>query len=580
MNKQYIFLLLSVALFLVGCKKDLDMPPKDRLDANVFFNTETDLEVYTNGFYEQLPATTVYDAAYGESSDDIVPLIVPDRIRGTRLVPVRRGTGGWTWSNLRTINYFLQNYEKCPDEDAKRKYGGIARFFRAYFYYDKVKTFGDVPWYSEVLEAGDEDLYKPRDSRKLVMDSVLADIDYAVANIPAEVKLNRITKYTALALKARICLFEGTFRKYHGLGDHEKFLNEAVESSEELINSGAYKLFTTGGANTSYRELFARNDQTTVETILARDYSKDIVRHTLSFLMTSPTSGSFGITKDAINSYLMKDGSRFTDIPGYDTLGFYEEMQNRDPRLVQTTAGPNFTVYGSTTPEPVTLNITTTGYRVIKALADRSQWNSTSSYNDIILFRFAETLLIYAEAKAELGTLTQADLDLSVNKLRDRAGMPHMDLGAANADPDSYLADMYPNVNNGSNKGVILEIRRERRLELFNEGFRWDDLMRWKEGKKLEKPMVGIYFPRLGAYDFNKDGKADVFLHEGSTSGAPSGITSFINIKQRPLTGATSGNLNPFRIAVTFNEAKDYYYPVPQEDITLNKNLVQNPGWQ
>ncbi len=579
MNKQNIFLLLSIAVFLGACKKDLDMPPKDRLDANVFFNTETDLEVYTNGFYEQLPGTTVYDAAYGESSDDIVPLIVPDRIRGTRLVPVRRGTGGWTWSNLRSINYFLQNYQKCPDEAAKAKYGGIARFFRAFFYYDKVKTFGDVPWYNKVLEAGDEDLYKGRDSRKLVMDSVLADINFAVENIPAEIKLNRITKYTALALKARICLFEGTFRKYHALGDHDKFLNEAVAASEELINSGAYKLFTTGGANSSYRELFARNDQTTVETILARDYHKDLARHTMSFLMTSPTSGSFGITKDVINSYLMKDGSRFTDIPGYDTLSFYAEMQNRDPRLVQTTAGPNFAVYGATTPEPVTLNITTTGYRVIKALADRSQWNASSAYNDIILFRFAEALLIYAEAKAELGTLTQADLDLSVNKLRDRVGMPHMDMAAANASPDPYLLEMYPNVDKGANSGVILEIRRERRLELFNEGFRWDDLMRWKEGKKLEKPMVGIYFPRLGAYDFNNDGKADVYVHNGSTAGAPAGITSFINIKQRPLTGATSGNLNPFRIAVTFDETKDYYYPIPQEDITLNKNLTQNPGW-
>ena len=579
MKKLFIIPVLSSLLLLIGCKKDLNTPPKDRLDANVFFNTATDLEVYTNGFYEFLPGTTVYDAAYGESSDDIVPLIVPDRVKGTRLVPVGRGTGNWTWSNLRSINFFLQNYQKCPDEAAKLKYGGIARFFRAYFYYDKVKTFGDVPWYSKVLEAGDEDLYKARDSRKIVMDSVLEDINYAVQNIPAEVQLNRITKYTALILKARICLFEGTFRKYHNLGDHEKFLNEAVAASGELINSGVYKIFTTGGAASSYRELFARNVQTPVETILARDYEKDLLRHTLAYLMTSPTAGSFGITKDVINSYLMKDGSRFTDIPGYETIGYLEEMQNRDPRLTQTTAGPNFSVYGSAVAEPVSLNATTTGYRVIKALPDRSQWNSSSSYNDIILFRFAEALLIFAEAKAELGTLTQADIDVSINKLRDRVAMPHLDMIAANASPDPYLLAMYPNVDNGANQGVILEIRRERRLELFNEGFRWDDLMRWKEGKKLEKPMLGIYFPGLGAYDFTNDGKADVYVHDGSTAGAPAGITSFINTKQRPLTNGTSGNLNPFRIAVTFDESKDYYYPIPQEDITLNKKLVQNPNW-
>jgi starch-binding outer membrane protein, SusD/RagB family len=581
MNKLKIITISSLTiLFFSGCKKDfLDTPPKDKLDANIFFNTATDLEVYTNGFYEMLPTTTVYDAAYGESSDDIVPLITPDRVKGTRQVPVGRGSGGWSWSNLRTINFFLQNYNKCTDEDAKLKYGGIARFFRAYFYYDKVKTFGDVPWYSKVLEAGDEDLYKARDSRKLVMDSVLADIDYAVQNIPREVQLNRITKYTALALKARICLFEGTFRKYHNLGDHEKFLNEAVSATEELMNLGAYKLFTTGGINASYRELFARNEQTPVETILARDYNRDLVRHGLAYLMTSPTAGSFGISKDVINSYLMKDGSRFTDIPGYETMEFYDEMQNRDPRLQQTTAGPNFTVYGTTVSEPVILNATTTGYRVIKALPDRSQWGSSSSYNDIILFRYAETLLIYAEAKAELGSLTQDDLDLSVNKIRDRVGMPHLDLVAANASPDPYLSAMYPNVNSGANKGVTLEIRRERRLELFNEGFRWDDLMRWKEGKKVEQPMVGIYFSKLGAFDFNNDGKADVYVHDGNTSGAPAGISSFINVKQRPLTNGTSGNLNPFRITVTFDESRDYYYPIPMEDLTLNKNLVQNPNW-
>lgn len=581
MNKQYSSLILAIAgLLFCACKKDyLDQPPKDKLDANLFFNTATDLQVYTNGFYSMLPTSQLYDASYGESSDDVLPLIVTDRIKGTRVVPVARGTGGWSWTNLRSINYFLQNYQKCQDENAKLKYGGIARFFRAYFYYDKVKTFGDVPWYNKVLEAGDKELYRPRDSRKLVMDSVLADIDYAIENIPAAVKINEITKYTALALKARICLFEGTFRKYHNLGDYEKFLTEAVAASEQLMNSGAYHLFTTGGPNASYRELFARNDQTPDETILARDFNPSFSHHSLGYYMTSPTAGSWGLTKDAVNSYLMTDGTAFTARPGYDTLGYWDEMQNRDPRLTQTTAGPDFKVYGSTVSEPVNLNATTTGYRVIKALPARDQWGSNSSYFDIIIFRYAETLLIYAEAKAELGTLTQADLDISINKIRDRVAMPHLQLDAANAAPDPYLSDMYPNVNSGPNKGVILELRRERRVELMNEGFRWDDLMRWKEGKKLERPMVGIYFPGLGAYDFTGDGKADVYVHNGSTAGAPAGVTSFINIKQRPLTNGTSGNMNPFRVPVIFDETKDYYYPIPSEDITLNSKIEQNPGW-
>jgi SusD family. len=570
-----------VIVSLAACKKSnlLDKSAKDKIEAENFFNTATDLQVYTNSFYDMLPTTAVYTE--DAESDNIIPLVVSDRVKGARIVPASNSNTKWTWENLRSINFFLEHYQKCPDEDAKKKYGGIARFFRAYFYYDKVKTYGDVPFYNKVLSANDEDLYKPRDSRKLVMDSVLADINFAIANIPQEVQLNTITKYTALLLKARICLFEGTFRKYHSLGDHEKFLNEAAAAAEELINSNAYKLFTTGGVNASYRELFARNDQDATETILARDYNPTFGRHSISYMLVAPTAGVYGIPKDMINSYLMKDGSRFTDQPGYDTKTFYEEMQNRDPRLIQTTAGPDFAAYKETTREPVNLSITTTGYRVIKALASRDQWGSINSYNDIIIFRYAEALLVFAEAKAELGTLTQADLDKSINKLRDRVGMPHLDLATANANPDPYLASWYPNIDNGANKGVLLEIRRERRIELFHEGLRWDDLMRWKEGKKLEKPMVGIYFPGLGAYDFNNDGKADVYLHNGDASGAPAGTSSVINVNQKRLTNGTSGNFNPlFSTPRIFNEERDYYYPIPTEDLTLNPQLDQNPNWK
>ena len=241
---------------------------------------------------------------------------------------------------------------------------------------------------------------------------------------------------------------------------------------------------------------------------------------------------------------------------------------------------------GETKNEPVILNLTTTGYRLIKALPNRAQWASGASVFDIILFRYAEALLVFAEAKAELGTLTQSDLDQSINKLRTRAGMPPLNLANANSNPDPFLVDMYPHVGT-ANRGVILEIRRERRIELFNEGQRWDDLMRWKEGTKLTKPMVGVYFSGLGAHDWTGDGQADVFLHSGSTAGAPSSVTSMINIKQRtlrdPITGqqkANAGNLDPFPQNGIFEEGRDYFSPIPLEDLVLNKNLVQNPGWE
>lgn len=584
-----ILILILLTTLTIGCSDDyLIENPKDSVAAEEFFNSPNDLKSATNDLYAILPGKSVY--IDDSNSDNILAETISSRIKGNRDVPTSKGSGGWSWGYLRRINYILENYDKVDDEDAKEKYSGITKFFRAYFYLDKVQQFGDVPWYNKVLDANDEDeLYKARDSREMVMDSVLSDINYAVDNIPAEKKLFEITKYTALILKARIGLFEGTYRKYHGIGGGEKFLKAGASAAKDLIDSGAFSLYTADGPEESYRRLFDMEDQAGPETILAVKYNTSNRTHDLGYRMTSSTLGAWGFTKDLINSYLMKDGTPFTDQSGYKTMEFYEEMQDRDPRLTQTTAGPNFTVKGENSPEPVVLNLTRTGYRVIKALPPKSQWGSGASTNDIILFRYAEALLVYAEAKAELGTITQADLDMSVNKLRDRVQMPHMKLAEANANPDSYQESLYPNVDKGSNEGVILEIRRERRIELVNEGFRWYDLMRWKEGKKVEQPMVGIYFSGLGAYDFTGNGEPDVYIYKGDDSGAPDGVSSksMININSTPLydpltgqDGGTSGNLDPFPERGSFEEPKDYLKPLPKEDLQLNKNLEQNPGWE
>lgn len=574
-NKVFLFVLFAINM---SCDKDyLDTPPDHLIEGADFFKTEDQLKSYVNGFYNMLPGQSVYEN--DASSDNIIPLLVADRVRGTRLVPTASGSGGWSWDNLRTINYFLDNSNNVNDSELELKYNAYAKFFRALFYYDKVKLFGDVPWYENVLNADDEGLFKPRDSRKLVMDNVLNDINNAIEYLPNEVKLNEITKHTALILKARICLFEGTFRKYHNLGDHERFLNEAVNASEELINSGVYALYNNGDANSSYRELFDMYNQITTETILARDFNTDFITHNIGNLATSPTNGSFGAPKDLINTYLLMDGSRFTDLPNYDTMEYYEEMQNRDPRLIQTIAGPGYTAYLEDSPEIVDIKATTTGYRVIKTISSKDQWSNKSSYNDIVIFRYAEALLVFAEAKAELGTISQTDLDRSINKLRDRVGMPHLIMSNANANPDAYMEAMYANVESGMNKGVILEIRRERRIELFMEGLRWDDLMRWKAGKKLEQPFLGLYFDGLGSYDFNGDGSVDVYLHNGNSSGAPSGTPNIINVNERRLTNGTSGNFIPFNQQVKFDEDKDYLYPIPSEELLLNSNLKQNPKW-
>src|SRR5699024_7959346 len=169
------------------------------------------------------------------------------------------------------------------------------------------------------------------------------------------------------------------------------------------------------------------------------------------------------------------------------------------------------------------------------------------------MIRYAEALLIYGEAKAELGILTQSDLDKSINKLRDRVDMPHLDMAYANANPDSYQENLYPNVDQGPNKGIILEIRRERRIEMVNEGLRWGDLMRWKECKIIEWTSLVIYFTFLGAYNYDNDGMHEVYVKDGDDSGPPDAVNSKIDIDARPLrdpingvSGGTSGNPVPF----------------------------------
>jgi hypothetical protein len=304
-----------------------------------------------------------------------------------------------------------------------------------------------------------------------------------------------------------------------------------------------------------------------------------------------PTQGCPGLTKKFVDSYLMKDGSRFTDKEGWATMQFVEQMSDRDPRLAASTVTPGYIRLGATTVSAPDLGCSSTGYQLVKWVMDETlpQVNRVDmSYNDIPVYRIAEMYLIYAEAKAELGTLTQGDLDVSVNLLRDRVGMPHMDMAAANANPDWYLKSEeygYRNVS-GSNEGVILEIRRERAIELFQVGFRWDDLMRWKEGLCINQDMHGQYFPGLGEYDLTGDKKADIVIYEGKKPADKAGVAAFeVGVLTGVmLTDGTQGYINPQpqenpANAHVFDESRDYLYGIPTTERSLNPNLTQNPNW-
>ena len=579
--KKSILLMAVASLFAVSC--DLDKLPLANLSPDSFFSTRNELDAFANNFYTNFPGSSVFE----EESDLIIKNSRSDWMRDGRSVP--GSGGGWTWTALRDFNTLIEMSSNCTDENVRDEYIGVARFFRAWFYFEKVKRFGDVPWYDRQLGSSDKDLYKPRDSRELVMSHVVEDLDFAIAHLPVKHSVYKVTKWTALALKSRACLFEGTFRKYHGfkLDGHtaEWYLEQAAAAGEEFISTSGYSVYAGGGVENSYRDLFASEDAIGTEIILARDYDKNLsIKHNGTYY-TLGNYGNPGMTRKMFCSYLMKDGSRFTDKDGWKIMSFVDEVKNRDPRLSQSIRTPGYKRIGSDKVEAPDFGHTETGYMITKYMqgADLGVDLYGASYNDLPLFRSAEVYLNFAEAKAELGTLTQADLDKSIKLLRDRVGMPNIDLAVANASPDPYLMAEdtgYPNVT-GANAGVILEIRRERTVELFDENFRFYDLIRWKNGQAITHKFLGMYFPAPGAYDLDGNGTLDVcFYTDSAPSGLPANVVKFKIGERIFFTEGDHGyvDVTP-NLPGVWNENRDYFYPIPTDELALNPNLVQNPGW-
>ena len=593
--KKNIILYSFIALLsgTAGCSDMLDEYPLDAISPETYYNNADELRSATNQFYGMFPGAA---SGYTESADVVCIFNLPAEVQGIRTVPT--SGGGWNWEYLRAVNFYLSHSVRCDDVDAREHFDGIARFFRAYFYFEKVKRFGEVPWFDRELSSTDPELFRPRDRRDFIMDKILDDLTYAIDNISDKKDLYNVTHWTALALKSRICLFEGTFRKYHGVPGYEKFLNECATASKLFIDNAPYAIYQTGAQ--PYRDLFSSMNAIEEEVILARDYDRSQnVMHEANANTLSPTYGRPGMNKKIVNSYLMTNGDRFTDQPGYETMQYYDEMQNRDPRLTQTVVGPGYMRINSDAVSSPNFGASTTGYQITKWVTDASGDGYLGSSNDYILFRAAEVYLNYAEAKAELGTLTQEDLEISIKKIRDRVSMPNIDMDAANANPDPYLCALesgYQNVT-GPNKGVILEIRRERTIELLLEGFRYYDIIRWKEGKVFEQPYKGMYFP--GLTQGSGDNRYDVFDMNDGTVGDKEKVDICIYTGKKPsvknirkfyklgdefvLTDGDKGNIICHDIEKEprqWREDRDYLYPIPtQERLLSNGTLSQNPNW-
>lgn len=588
-------LYIVAALLITGCSKQINtgnnQQPFDNLSSAIVFSSENNMQLYVNSFYKILPKAN--DIVRGDNiADNIARIAIPEY-----LVPSAydsKNSGGWNWQNLRNVNYFIVNAPKAAstagvDQEVVNHYLGIAKFFRAWIYFDKVKRFGDVPWYSKPLDPSDEDLlYKPRDARQTIMDSVLSDLNFACQNIKQtkDRTCSQITKWVALAFKSRVCLFEGSFRKYHSelnlQSSSEKWFSEAVNASREIIESGEYLIHTnSSNARLSYRDLFVNQsgNPPVDEAILSANCSSTLsIFNDANWYYVSSTYGAcLNLTKTFVNTYLNIDGTRFTDNANYNSLPFQQEVKNRDLRLQQTIRMGDYKRSDGSAAPP-NFSYSSTGYHPIKYTLDSKVTDGVArNDNSIPILRYAEVLLNYAEAKAELGQFTEDDWNKTIKPLRQRAGIQNTSFPVT---ADGYLtATYFPEISDPG----LLEIRRERSIELVLEGFRFDDLLRWKKGDLLEKPWEGLYVPAINvAYDLNEDGANDVaFVSELPANKEP-GVVYVIVVNNNTirLSENTKGNLL-WRSDET-KEWKDYkyYYPIPFEEMVLNPNLNQNPGWQ
>ena len=588
-----IICLLLGMWIISGCNDEfLDRLPETKIGVENFFNTEEDLSIYVNGLYS-FPGIGLY---YEDEATDNATTTGNREIKTIMTTSSNSNTinSGWNWNRLRDINLFLEHADKAKiNEDIKNHYIGIARFFRAQFYMEKVKRYSNVPWYDQVLDTDSEDLYKASDSRETVVQKIFEDYQYAMDHVREEVPIGAVDRWTVMAYYSRNALYEGTFRKYHGeLGLQSTattYLKLAEEVSQNLIDNGGFSIYSTGNPNSDYLSLFNSQDLTDNPEVIFTNIHETETKN------NGDPQYLFGgyemsMSRDLLESYLMTDGSYFSEVPGMETMSFVEEFRNRDPRLSQTYAFPGWELKYTSTYSPGVTNYVQelkknfTGYHQIKGFVNDPSVEVRNGV-DIPVLRYAEVLLNLAEAKAELGTLNQDDLDATVNQIRNRVGLPNLTL---NVVPDAAQARRYPEIANS----VLLEIRRERRVELAMEGRRLDDLNRWNSGKLLEKEPVGMYFPGLGKYDLTGDGIEDIILI-GASDPVPSpkelndlGV-AYVYYKAGAvgenvdvyLTNGTSGNVVGPPERGVFQEPKHYYRPIPAPEMALNPNLEQVFGW-
>jgi len=568
-KRLYIILILSVGIIFNSCEDFLERTPMDQISDPEFWTSETDLKLYVNSLYEYFEGYASLGSGNAATKDCGTDIVLASlsahwdtytgQLDGTLTVPT--SGGGWSWDRIHQANNFVENAGRVPKGGLVNHYTGEGYFFRAYFYFELLRKFGDLPIFNETVSEDDhENLYGSRSPRTDVVDFIIEDLDSAISkmNIGSEIGPSRLNKDIATLFKARVCLYEGTWEKYHqgtafaGETDGTAYLQEAADAARAVIDAGNYSI-VKGDTNNAYQDLFNQIDYSTHSEVMFYEhydyyaYGSEFGNH-----LSSNWPNGYGITHEMTQMYLCTDGLPIAVSPRFqgDSILSIVEI-NRDPRCVQTIMVPGDIVR-------IKQNDTTffklpkikdcpTGYESQKFRRTQVDAETGRQSRDVgyIFFRYAEALLIYAEALAELGTITQDDIDLSINQLRDRVGMPHLIRDAITVDPN------WPDYG-FSLPDLVYEIRRERAVELYGEGYRFDDLMRWRAHKLwYGKRFTGTMYTDPNQ-PYNDEGYLDPYKYI--------------------LNGPNGG--------YGFNPVRDYLLPIPINELTLNIKLDQNPGWE
>lgn len=538
MRKKFIVFVCIVAS-LAACESVLDKSPLDTISSENYWQTAEDFRFAANDLYTYLSLDITranWSADYFQRGTNAVS-------SGTHVASNTDPEWNSAYQGIRRANEILEFIEDAPiSQEAKDRYGAEAKFFRGYLYFNLLQRFGGVPIILTLLDFESEELRSSRASREETIDQVIADLQEAAALLPSKSELpaedaGRVTRGAALGMLSRAALFEGTMRKYHDLGDPVPYLEIARSAALDFINDGEYPLID------DFSRIYSEDNENHSEIVLAKWFKENVTG-------TSPLGRGLVIdlqiapTKYLADAFLCTDGIPIENsslFQGYSSLD--SEFENRDPRMNHTLWKPG-TDYGGT---PLLPNFrrSSTGY-YLKKPGDVKALEVTFVYTDLILMRSAEILLNFAEVSYELnGSISDGDLDVSINALRQRAGgMPPLTNAFVNgANPAGLQLDM------------LEEIRRERRIELAGEGFRYYDLIRWKTAEnELPRPILGIKF------------------HQSDFPGLVVGEDIMLNEDGFVLaqTAATR----------SFQVPQHYLFPIPLGEMALNGNLQQNPGWE